>query len=102
MYFYFAVIGDLPPSVIEINRHVIQPHAPHWKDIGLELDLSYDALVIIETDNPNKCVQCFEATLAKWLKANPHPTWTVLEVAITNARRKYLDLNPVTNIYSES
>jgi len=86
----------------DINRHVILSHATHWKDVGYELDLEHEALAIIETDYPHNCVVCFEKTLNKWLKVNPHASWKILEVAITNARRKYLGLNPVTTIYSES
>ena len=86
----------------EINRHVILSHATHWKDVGYELDLQHEVLVIIEKDHPYNCVDCFQATLDKWLKMTPHATWKILEVAITNARRKYLGLNPVANIYTES
>ena len=35
----------------DLNRYVINKHADHWKDIGLELELELDTLNIISKDN---------------------------------------------------
>ena len=83
----------------DLNRYVINKHADHWKDIGLELELELDTLNIISKDNKNDCVACFQITLDKWLKFNTNATWRILEVAITNVRRVHLGLEPVTDIY---
>ena len=82
----------------DLNRYVINKHAPYWKDIGLELELEFDTLNIISEDNKNDSVTCFQITLDKWLKSNPNASWRRLEIAITNARRAHLGLEPVTDI----
>lgn len=83
----------------DLNRYVINKHAAYWKDIGLELEMELDTLNIILKDNQHDCVACFQITLDKWLKLSPNATWRTLEVAMTNARRVHLGLEPVTDIY---
>ena len=48
------------------------------------------------SDNPNESRKCFGVTLEKWLKMNVEVTWGNLELAITNANRQNLDLQPLT------
>ena len=40
--------------------------------------------------------ECFRATLEKWLQLNVGVTWADLELAITNANRESLGLQPLT------
>ena len=40
--------------------------------------------------------ECFRATLKKWLQLNVGVTWANLELAITNANRESLGLQPLT------
>lgn len=79
---------------------VIKKHAPHWREIGLQLNLEITTLDIINEDY-RKCATCFERTLQKWLDLTPNATWRELEVAITNARRAHLGLKPVTDVCGE-
>ena len=97
----FDYIEDGLPSMKGLNRYVVHKYASNWKDIALELDLSEPEIAIIEKDN-QECVDCFRKTLQKWLdSATLHATWKSLEVAITNAKRAQLCLDPVTDIYGK-
>ena len=40
--------------------------------------------------------ECFRVTLEKWLQLNVGVTWANLELAITNANRESLGLQPLT------
>ena len=84
-----------------LHRYVIKTYAPHWKAIGLELNLKASTLEIIAEDNPLKCNVCFERTLDMWLKSTPHATWRILEVAITNVQRARLGLKPLPDANGE-
>jgi len=84
-----------------LNRYVTKKYAADWKDIGIELGLELDVLDIIERDNPQRSVACFQKTLDKWLKLTPTVTWKTLEVALTNVRRQQLGLNPVDDVCGE-
>ena len=87
--------------MIDLHRCVIEAHAPHWRDIGIELKLEINVLDIISSDNPFNCTACFKRTLDKWLKSNPNASWDALEVGITNVRRAKLGLEPVNDVYGE-
>ena len=82
----------------DLNRYVAKKYAVDWKDIGIELELEFDVLGIIEKDNPQQSVTCFQKTLDNWLKLTPNPTWKTLEVALTNVSRQQLSLDPVDNL----
>ena len=85
----------------DLNRYVMK-YATDWYDIGIELGLELDVLDIIEKDNPQKSVKCFQKTLDKWLKLNTDDaTWKALEVALTNVNRTNLGLNPVDDVYGK-
>ena len=87
------------PTMLEFNRFVIYRYAQKWKNICLELGLEYDELVKIEDDN-NQNPDRFRKALNMWLKTE-HPTWSVLEVAITNANRIEASLDPVDCVYGK-
>ena len=46
--------------------------------------------------NPMQDRECFRVTLEKWLQLNVGVTWANLELAITNASRESLGLQPLT------
>jgi len=85
----------------DLNRYVVKKYADIWRDVGIELGLELSVLKSIEENYPKNVTTCFQETLNKWLKFDPGPTWTMLEIAITNVQRQDLNLNPVESLYSE-
>ena len=65
----------------------------HWRSVGLKLGLSYDLLKVIEKDW-SEHEDRFRVTLEKWLQQEK-ATWETLELAITNAQREKLSLEPL-------
>ena len=85
----------------DLNRYVTRKYATDWYDIGIELGLELD-VNIIEKDNPQQSVTCFQRTLDKWLKLNTDDaTWRTLEVALTNVNRAKLGLDPVDDVHGK-
>ena len=75
---------------------ILTPYSRYWKQIGLELGLNASVLDNIE-DDVSKQRDRFERTLEDWLKLDQQgATWGVLELAITNANRQYLQLPPLS------
>ena len=97
----YCAIESKKPSMRDLNRYVANKYAPNWYDIGLELGLELDVLDVIKSDHPQESVMCFRKTLDKWLQLNTDATWRTLEVAITNARRTKLGLDPVDEVYGK-
>ena len=87
--------------MLELNRYVLYKHAYKWKNIGIELGLEFDALGEIECENLHDSIHCFQKMLNKWLKTIPYPTWSTLEVAITNVNRAESGLLPVTRVFGK-
>ena len=85
----------------DLQRYVIQRYASKWNKVGLELKLEATKLDNISMNNPFNCEACFVKTLDTWLQSNPNATWRTLEVAITNAIRAHICLDPVTDIYGK-
>lgn len=85
------------PSMRDLNRYVVHEHASEWEEIAIELGLEKE-IAIIEKDNRH-CINCFKKTLQIWLDLTSHPTWNMLEVAITNVKRAKMSLDPVTDVY---
>ena len=94
-------VGNDPPNMKDLNRHVVKRFASIWKDVGIELGLQLPVLKSIEQDYPKNVVCCFQETLDKWLRLYPGASWSILEIAITNVNRQDLHLNPVENLYGE-
>lgn len=64
-----------------------------WRSVGYNLGLEDAVLNNIQSD----CIirkERFTVTLQKWLEQDERPTWNTLELAITNARREDLSLEP--------
>ena len=49
----------------------LKDKAPDWFHFGLNLNVLYRDLKIIEKNNPNDCVACLRETLVCWLNQNP-------------------------------
>lgn len=77
----------------ELNRFLTE-YCKLWRSIGYKLGLEDAFLSNIQSD----CLlrrECFTAALQKWLEQDERPTWNALELAITNARREELNLEPL-------
>ena len=69
-----------------------------WREIGLKLRLENSVLDIIEVEHTQQRKR-LEKTLDAWLKQNQDKaTWGVLELAITNANRAELALQPLSDL----
>ena len=89
--------------MVELNRFVVyvHNHAHKWKDIGLELGLDFDVLDKMEVNSNHNNVHCFQRALNMWLKETQYPSWSKLEVAITNVNRTESGLLPVVSVYGK-
>ena len=77
----------------ELSRFLIE-YCTLWRSIGYKLGLEDAVLNNIQSD----CLmqkERFTVTLQKWLQQDTRPTWSTLELAITNARREELSLEPL-------
>ena len=82
---YFQT-GSHPPTMGELNKYLIK-YCELWRSIGYKLGLEDDVLTVIQSNHPMQAVECFREVLRKWLKQDVRPTWSTLELAITNAHR---------------
>ena len=88
------------PTKRDLNRYVLHEYASEWEEIATELGLDKE-IEVIEKDN-RRCIDCFKKTLQRWLDLTSHPTWKMLEVAITNVKRAKMSLGPVTDVYGKN
>ena len=72
----------------ELNKFLTE-YCKDWKEIGYKLELKDAVLDMIQDDHPTQRKR-FTAALQKWLEQATRPTWSTLELAITNARRERL------------
>ena len=85
----------------DLNRYVIRKYAFYWFYVGIELGLDLQILDIIERNNRQQIIPCFQNTLEIWLKRSINATWKTLEVALTNVNRKNLGLDPLSDVYGK-
>ncbi|XP_065900570.1 uncharacterized protein [Dysidea avara] len=72
-------------------------HCHYWRRIGLNLRLKPTVLDVVAADHVT-VRERFRVVLCNWLLLQgDNATWHHLEIAITNARREELGLNPLTN-----
>ena len=93
-------LEDATPEMRDLNRYVTK-YAKDWRNIGLELGLQLGVLDNIE-GNDQQVQKCLQKMLDRWLKSNLNATWKILEVALTNANRLQLGLDPVDDVYGEN
>ena len=56
-----------------------------WYDIGVELNIPYTTLNVIEKDCPNNCADCLRKMLVAWLSSDsPPPSWSALVEALSS------------------
>ena len=83
----------------DINRYVTRKYATDWKDIGLELGLSFGALSDIADHHRSNGRQIFEDMIWGWIEKKWTFTWKTLEILLTNVNRRKLDLDLVDDVY---
>ena len=88
------VLGDQRPESKDLNRFLTD-YCKHWRATGLQLGLKSSVLDQVEADY-HTLSERFRVTLEKWLQLNVGVTWANLELAITNASRESLGLQPLT------
>ena len=71
----------------ELHRYLTD-YCGHWRSIGYKLGLPHAALNEIHSDHPMQEKERFRIALQKWLELDTRATWSILELAITNARRE--------------
>ena len=86
--------GEEKPNMTSLSQFLTE-YCGQWRFIGYKLGLSDSLLSMIHSDNSTQERDCFRITLKKWLDQDPRPTWSTLELAITNARREANGLNPL-------
>ena len=87
----------------DINRYIKGMHTYYWRDIGLELGISFDILCGINNCEYHSDVQWkFYVMISGWIEKKltlTNVTWRTLEVALTNVNRQNLGLDPVDDAY---
>ena len=61
-----------------MNRLFIEKHATKWRGIGLELNITSEALDIIKVDYPTEVQARCRAMLKAWLQKDPEASWEQL------------------------
>jgi len=95
MYDIHIWLDDQRPEPKDFQRFLTD-YCKLWRDIGLHLGLKSVVLDQVASDHPMQNRECFRVTLEKWLWLNVEVTWGNLELAITNANRGRLGLQPLT------
>ena len=67
----------------------VEKYATKWRNIGLELSITTEALDIIKVDNPTEVQNCCRAMLKMWLQKDTEASWEKLIYAITAAEKHY-------------
>ena len=91
----YCILDDQRPESKNLNRFLTD-YCKHWRATGLQLGLKSSVLDLVASAHPMQDRECFRVTLEKWLQFNVGVTWTNLELAITNANRESLGLQPLT------
>ena len=80
-YIYIYIIcfftANETPELRELQSLIIPYYATCWKEIGIGLNLSYEALQIIEIDFARTTQRCTNM-LVKWLQTDVNATWQKL------------------------
>ena len=88
------ILDDQRPESRHLQRFLTD-YCKHWKDIGVLLGLKSSVIDIVASAHPMQDRECFREILEKWLQLNIEVTWSNLELAITNANRESLGLQPL-------
>ena len=95
---YICYVENVAPKMKDINRYIATKYHYDWKNIGLELDLDYHQLDVIEINHKDNKAK-FLDMIRFWIQRGGVATWKALEVALTNVKRQKLGLGPVDDVY---
>ena len=90
----FTYIGDKRPTAKDYQKFLTK-HCLEWKAIGLQLGLEQALLNLKEADHRDQNRECLRLILDDWLQMDEKATWSKLELAITNANRAKLGIDPL-------
>jgi len=91
----YTALDDQRPEPKDLQRFLVD-YGELWRDIGLQLGLKTAILNQVASAHPMQNRECFRVTLEKWSMLNDGVTWRNLELAITNANRVSLGLEPLS------
>ena len=91
----FALLDNQRPEPEELNKF-LTAYCQHWRGTGLKLGLNNSVLNQIASAHPMEDRERFRVTLERWSDLNVGVTWGNLELAITNANRESLNIEPLT------
>ena len=94
LHVVIVIIANQRPESKDLQRFLTD-YCKHWRGTGLQLGLKSSVLDQVEADY-HTLSERFRVTLEKWLQLNVGVTWANLELAITNANRQSLGLQPLT------
>ena len=75
------------PSPKDLQRCVTPKYATRWRELGIQLDLTDDALSIIKEDNSHDVTRRCNVMLSEWLKVDTEASWQKLFTAIDTCTR---------------
>ena len=87
--------GSDRPESKDLQRYLTD-YCHLWRGIGLKLGLRGVVLDQVASTHPTNVRECLRVTLEKSLQLNVGVTWGNIELAITNANRENLGLQPLT------
>ena len=94
LHLAIVILDNQTPESKDLQRFLTD-YCKHWRGTGLQLGLKSSVLDQVEADY-HTLSERFRVTLEKWLQLNVGVTWANLELAITNANRENLGLQPLT------
>jgi len=68
LLFCIHIFSELKPTELYLNGLFIEKYALKWRNIGLELNVSGEALDIVEVDHPTDVKARCRAMLKIWLQ----------------------------------
>ena len=90
----YYITGSERPESNDLQRFLTH-YCKLWRGVGLKLGLISAVLDEVASAYPADNRECFRVTLEKWSQLNVGVTWGNLELAITNANRESLGLQPL-------
>ena len=73
--------------------HAVLPHAMHWKEIGILLDVDSKELEDLEKTHPNYFIRCCKEMINKWLQRDRNASQKKLFASIKLANVTPLQIN---------
>ncbi len=64
-----------------------------WENIGLQLEVDYQTLNVIQHEHSHNVDACFKDMLTKWLTGNGERTWSKLAHALENKTVAFTNLS---------